>query len=70
MAKTMSDLIRRAITSSPMSRYEIAKRCGVSQAALSRFIHGKAMTTDVLDRIAKPLGLKLVVKRGRIRKSR
>ena len=38
--KTLSQQLREAITKSGMSRYEISKQTGVSQAALSKFILG------------------------------
>lgn len=66
----LSDAIRTAIDDCGMSRYELAKRSGVSQAALSRFMQGKSMTTDLLDRLAGPLGLRLVVQRSTKRKRR
>lgn len=65
----ISDVLRKAIETSGMSRYELAKRSGVSQAALSKFIHGRSMNTEVLDKIAGPLGLRLTVKKSK-RKAR
>ncbi len=68
---TLSDSIRKAIESSGMSRYELAKRSGVSEAALSRFVRGiMELKTDSLDKLAGPLGLRLVVKRPSKRKGR
>jgi len=57
----LSDEIRRAIQSSGLSRYEIAKRSGVQQSALSRFVRGEGLSTASLDRLAPVLGLHLVV---------
>ena len=40
-----------------LSRYEIAKRCGVSESVLSRFMRReRGITLDTLDRIAALLG--------------
>lgn len=59
--QTLSDQLRRIIADCGMSRYEIAKRSGVPEAALSRFFNGKTgLTTDTLDRLAPALGLHLV----------
>jgi len=64
-----TDSIRQAILSAPISRYELAKRVGVTQASLSGFVNGKhGISSELLDRIAKELGLRLVI--GRARKAR
>lgn len=76
----MSDQIRAAIRSAPISRYRIAKIIGVSEALLSRFVHGKVgLSQEVSDRIGELLNLRIVAGkppkikapgRGRPRKSR
>ena len=53
-----------------MTRYEIAKRTGVSQSTLSRFVLGQAsLTLERLDTLAALLGLEQTVrgKRGKQR---
>jgi DNA-binding Xre family transcriptional regulator len=43
-----------------MSRYELARRTGVSEANLSRFVNRKTgMNSDNIDRICGLLGLEL-----------
>lgn len=52
--------LRRIIESSGLSRYEIAKRSGVSQGTLSKLMTGLDVTTRTLDALAPILGLRLV----------
>jgi transcriptional regulator with XRE-family HTH domain len=64
---SLSDGVRKAIRECGMTRYEIAKRSGVGQGVLSRFMHGQnALTLTTLDKLADVLGLELIVrgKRG------
>ena len=57
-----SDQIRTGIETAPVSRYELSRRTGISQAVLSRFMHGKGgLSMDGLDRIAEELGLAVVI---------
>lgn len=60
---TISNDLRRIINSCGLSRYEIAKRSGLSQGGLSMFMAGKDVTTRTIDAIAKVLDLKLVMRR-------
>ena len=65
--KRLSDQIREAIDVSGFSRYQIAKKTGIDQASMSRFMNGKAgLELAALDRIGELLGLELKV-RGRTR---
>jgi plasmid maintenance system antidote protein VapI len=58
--QTLSEQLRQIIADCGMSRYEIAKRSGVPEAALSRFFNRKTgLTTETLDRLAPALGLQL-----------
>src|SRR4051794_27596359 len=58
MRPTFSDQIRIAIQDSGISRYEISKRTGIAQAALSRFMNRQnGLNTDTLDRLALELVL-------------
>ena len=63
MAKEQRDieaLLRRAIESSDMTRYEISRKCGVSQTVLSFFVRGeRSMTLATAAKVAKALGLTL-----------
>jgi len=57
-----SEQIRQAILNCGRTRYWIAKRSGVHQSQLSRFVRGEAMLTlDTLDRVAAVLGLEVTV---------
>ena len=64
---TPSEDLRRIIAACGLSRSEIARRTGVSEAALSKFMSGRDIRTDTLDRLAPLLGLRLVtdIRRGR-----
>ena len=56
---SISDQLRRAIEQSGQSRYAIWKATGVAQSTLSRFMAGEGLTLDVIDRLARHLGLNL-----------
>ena len=52
--------LRRAVSESSMSRYQIAKESGISQAQLSYFVNSKrTLTLPVAARLAEALGLEL-----------
>lgn len=69
--KTISDQVRQAIDASGLTRYEIAKRAGIDQSALSKFYHGqRGITTETLDKIAKVLGLRITIDRKLNKKDR
>lgn len=63
MSKEQQDieaLLRQAIESSDMTRYEISKKCGVSQTVLSFFVRGeRSMTLTTAAKVAETLGLTL-----------
>ena len=62
----LADDVRTAIRESGLSRYEIAKKTGVSQSVLSRFMSGETgMTLATLERIAPLLGLEIVIRKRR-----
>jgi transcriptional regulator with XRE-family HTH domain len=64
--KRLSDQIRACIESSDLSRYELAKRTGVTQASLSRFMSGQtALSVDSIEKLAPIFGLELVLKKKR-----
>jgi transcriptional regulator with XRE-family HTH domain len=70
--QTFSNQLRQIMANSGLSRYEIAKRSGVDEAALSRFASGeRGLTTDTLDRLTQALGLELrQVRKPRAKKGR
>lgn len=64
-----SDQLRKIIERAGITRYELAKRTGVQQSALSRFMAGSVgLTLDSIDRMAPVLGLKITGKRARAKK--
>ena len=66
MSKDMEKQLKRALISSALSRYEIAKRSGLSEAQLSYFVNGKrSLTLPAASKLAKVLGLELVAKKQR-----
>jgi transcriptional regulator with XRE-family HTH domain len=66
-----SDQLRRIIAESGLSRYEIARRTGVDESALSRFMSGeRGLTTDSIDRLAPALGLELVARKPKGRQTK
>lgn len=63
--RMMSTRLRSAIERSELSRYEIAKRSGVSQSVLSRFVNGTgSLTLDAIEKLAPVLGIDLVLKKS------
>ncbi len=64
--KTLSEQLRNAIVKSGVSRYEISKRTGVSQAALSKFVLGhRGISVKAMDAVGLFLGLSITPKKGR-----
>jgi predicted transcriptional regulator len=64
--KTLSQHLREAITRSGVSRYEISKRTGVSQAALSKFILGhRGISMRAMDAVGLFLGLSITARKKR-----
>lgn len=55
------DIIRDSVERSKLSRYEIAKRSGVDQAALSRFMNGGSLRVESIERLCPVLGLRLTI---------
>ena len=57
----LSHQLRRIMAESGLSRYEIARRTGVQESALSRFFNGqRGLTTETLDKLGECLGLRIV----------
>lgn len=56
----LTDQLRRAIDTAPISRYRICKLVGMSEATMSRFMSGRGgLSCDMLDRIGKVLNLRI-----------
>jgi len=54
------NIIRKAINSHPMTRYQIAQETGVSESVLSRFANGKtSLTLSKASTLCHFLGLEL-----------
>ena len=61
---TFTEQIRKLIDESGVSRYRIAKDCGIDQSAISRFMSGeRGMNLSDLDKIAAYLGLEITQRR-------
>ncbi len=48
---TLAARLRKEIESSGLSRYEIHKKTGIDQATLSRFMSGKNLALDAVDKL-------------------
>jgi plasmid maintenance system antidote protein VapI len=60
MMEPFSTLIRKAIVESGMTRYAVAVKCGVDQAALSRFVTGqRSLNLSTVDRLVSGLGIEV-----------
>ena len=56
----VSEQLRAAIAAAPVSRYRLAKRTGLDQGLLSRFMHGHCgLSLESIDLLAEALGLEL-----------
>jgi transcriptional regulator with XRE-family HTH domain len=51
--------LRNAVRASELSRYEIARRSGVDEAALSRFVAGGSLRVESIEKLCPALGLYL-----------
>jgi len=61
ISDSLSEVLRHAIRESGMTEYQIAKRAGISQIMISRFISGERdIRLATADKLAHALGLKLV----------
>ena len=58
--KKLSDQLREAIVNADVSRYEISKATGVTQAALSHFVNGRrGVSVEAMDAVGLYLGLSI-----------
>lgn len=61
LSDSLSEAIKQAIRASEMTEYQIAKRAGISQVMISRFLSGERdIRLATADKLAHALGLKLV----------
>jgi DNA-binding phage protein len=66
---SVSDQLRKAINRSSLTRAEIARKSGVPESALSRFVvNGLELRSKSIDKVCKCLGLKLTASKPRTRK--
>ena len=66
----LSDQVRRAIDESGQSRYQIAHATGIDESALAKFYNGqRGLSLPALDRLGEHLGLSIVIKKGKVRRS-
>ena len=56
------DQVRRALKNSGASRYSLSQETGIPEASLSRFLHGKGLSMESLDRLADALRLEVTVR--------
>jgi len=62
LGNSLSVALKQAIRASTMSEYQIAKRAGISQIIVSRFLSGERdIRLATADKLAQALGMKLTV---------
>jgi hypothetical protein len=67
--KPLSEQLRDAIEKADMTRYELSRLSGVSQASLSKFVlrQRPGLSFDAMDRVGLALGLVIVKKQPKKR---
>jgi DNA-binding Xre family transcriptional regulator len=72
LADSIVSTIRAAIEESELSRYEIAKRTGLTQGFLSKVVKGERtnMTVETLAKLCIELGVTVTLKRSTARRRR
>ena len=71
MSTDLLKQFKRAIKADGRTRYAIAKDSGLSEAALSRFVHNeRGLTVDSLELLADVLGLEIIIRPKAKRKKR
>ncbi len=60
---TVSERLRAAILNGDETRYALAKRSGIGEPVLSKFMAGAGLNLETVDRLAEALGLELIEKR-------
>ena len=60
--KQLLDQVRTAVANSGLTLYEIAKRTGIAQSSLSRFMRAeRGLSIESLEMLAPVIGLSIVV---------
>ena len=57
---SVSATIREAVEKASVTRYQIAKETGISEATLCRFAQGGSLKLETLDKLAEYFGLGLL----------
>lgn len=60
---TVSERLRAAILKGNETRYALAKRSGIGESVLSKFMAGAELKSETVDRLAEALGMELEEKR-------
>jgi transcriptional regulator with XRE-family HTH domain len=60
---TIDEAIRKAIESSELTPFEIARRAGIARSQLSRFLSGeRGLSVATVEQLAECLGLEITIK--------
>jgi len=60
-----SEVLRNAIDEAGVCRAEVARRAGITEATMSRFMAGNQIRSAAFDALCGALGLKLTKRRSR-----
>jgi len=67
---TVTETLRQALEDCGQTRYAVSKATGIPESVLSRFIHGKPLRGENLDKLSDYFGMQLTPKPGKPRKAR
>jgi len=67
---TVTATLRKALKGCGESRYSVSNATGIPESTLSRFVHGKPLRGENIDKLANYLELVLTTKPGKARKDR
>ena len=62
--KTVSDQVRDLIEKSGVTRYRISQDTGIAESVLSRFMAGRGLNTETLDRLGVYFGVTVHARRS------
>ena len=65
LAESVADQLRRAVAASRLTAYRLAIVAGLPESTVSRLKHGVTPTLHTAERLARALGYRLVLKKGR-----
>jgi transcriptional regulator with XRE-family HTH domain len=69
IAEQLRVAIQEALWDQGIPQAELARRCGMSEATISRFRRGKrSLSLEAIDELLAALGLEVVIRRRRERK--